>query len=260
MVTRTQLTLLLAWNWLLLGALMGLQVIYDREPPFSNAEVFPAGVLRVGIDPSFPPFAQHTQDGFEGLDIDLGEALAAEINLPVQFIPLGYDGLYDALKTDSIDVLLAGIRIDYRHSEDVIYSMPFLNGGLVLLSPKSAPLTSQNELPEHRVAYGYGTTADHYLWIAERELAKFQPVPYQDEETALRALKQELVSAAIVDGIEGRLFLRMHDSWVQAVFLTEDHLAIAMRRDRPLIYQAINNALGNLWLDGRLSEILARWL
>ena len=230
------------------------------NPPITKADVFPAGVLRVGIDPSFPPFAQHTEGGFEGLDIDLGEALAAEINLPVQFIPLGYDGLYDALKTQSIDVLMAGVRIDYRHSEDVIYSMPYLNGGLVLLSPKSAPLNSQFELAQHRIAYGYGTAADFYLWIAERELATLQPVPYQDEETALRALKQELVSAAIVDGIEGRLFLRMHDSWLQAVFLIEDHLAIAMRRDRPLIHQVINRALENLWLDGRLSEILARWL
>lgn len=260
MVARTRIALILLLNWLLLGSLFGIHGFFPGEAPLATVDRFPTGYLRVGIDPSYPPFAKHTGDGFVGLDIDLGEALALEIGIPVQFVPLGYDGLYDALRTENIDVLLAGVRVDFRKSDDVIYSMSYLNGGLMLVSPKSAPLTSRAELSSRMIAYGYGTTADRFLWYAERELPPFQRAPYRDEETALRALKHGQVTAALVDGIEGRLYLRVHDDWAQAVFLTDDHLAIAMRRDRPLIHQVVNDALAALLVDGRLGEILARWL
>ena len=130
--------------------------------------------LRIGVDPSYAPFAMHSAGGFAGLDIDLGEALAAEIGLPAQFVPLGYDGLYDALRTDRIDILLAGVRINFRYSEDVIFSLPYFNGGLVLVSPHTAPLNGRDELAGQTIAYGYGTAADQYLWYAERELPPFQ--------------------------------------------------------------------------------------
>lgn len=232
----------------------------SQNPRLSTPELFPAGVLRVGIDPSYPPFAVHVGGGFAGLDVDLGEALAAELNLPVQFIPLGTDGLYDALKTDRIDILLAGVRLDYRQSRDVVYSMPYLNVGLHLLSPKTAFLSSRNELASQEIAYGYGTAADQYLWHVEREIAPFQRAPYENEEKALLALKRGLVSAALVDGVGGLRFMRMHDDWLQEVALTEDHLAIAMRRDRPSLHQVVHEVLLRIRADGRMKEILQRWL
>ena len=260
MVARTRIALYLLWYGWLFSALIGLPMLAQLRPPQAIGERFPAGALRVGIDPSYPPFANHVEGGFVGLDIDLGEALAVELDLAVQFIPLGYDGLYDALKTDHIDILLAGVRVDYRQSQDVVYSQPYMNGGLRLLSPKTAALIRRNDLSSHKIAYGYGTAADQFLWYAEREIAPFQRAPYEDEETALRALKQGQVSAALVDGVEGLRFMRWHGDWLQELALTEDHLAIAMRRDRPWLHSLIHDALSRLWVDGRLSEILQGWL
>ncbi len=260
MVARARIALLLALHWALMGLLFGLRGWGPAAAPLGAIERFPTGVLRVGIDPSYPPFAAHTVAGFAGLDIELGEALAAELGIPLRFVPLGYDGLYDALRTESIDVLLAGVRINFRQSDDVIYSQPYLNGGLMLLSPRKAPLMSRSELPGHVVAYAYGAAADRYLWYAERELPPFQRAPYEDVETALVALRRGRAAAALVDGTEGRLFLREHGDWAEGVYLTDDFLAVAMRRDRPLIHEVVNAVLARLLADGRLGEILARWL
>ena len=260
MAARARIAFLLALHWALLGLLFGLRGWRPATAPLGASERFPTGVLRVGIDPSYPPFAAHTSAGFAGLDIDLGEALAAELGIPLQFVPLGYDGLYDALRTESIDVLLAGVRIDFQQSDDVIYSQPYLNGGLMLLSPREAPLTSRAELPGHVVAYAYGAAADRYLWFAERELPPFQRAPYEDAETALVAMQRGRAAVALVDGVEGRLFLREYGDWAQGVYLMDDFLAVGMRRDRPLIHEVVNAALAALLADGRLGEILARWL
>src|SRR5210317_512895 len=58
-----------------------------------------SGVLRVGLDPTYPPFEVSDGDGAVGLDIDLANALASELGLNSEFIYFGYDGLYDALAT-----------------------------------------------------------------------------------------------------------------------------------------------------------------
>ena len=259
MVARARLMLFWSLQWALFGLLLGLRVggIAGRE--LTIAERFPTGVLRVGIDPSYPPFATHQPAGFAGFDVDLAEALATELGIPLQLVPLGYDGLYDALRTESIDLLLAGVHIDYRRSEDVIYSAPYWNAGLLLLSPLNDPLLGREELPARRIAYAYGSEADRYLWYAERELAPFQRAPYENAMVALRALQRGHADAALVEGIAGRLFLREHGSWAKGVALSEELLAMAMRRDRPLIHEVIHTALAALKSTGRLQEILARW-
>ena len=254
---RIRVGLILALFALTIGALFSMNGLWPQR--VERAALFPHGYLRVGIDPSYPPFAAHVEGGYAGLDVDLGEALAMELGLPAHFVPLGYDGLYDALRTDRIDILLAGARVNFRYSDDVLFSRPYLNGGLLQISPADAPLHSRNEIPGRIIAYGYGSAADRYLFYAERELPPFQRAPYQDEATALRAMQLGEAAAALVDGIAGRLFLRENPGW-QSVALTEDHLAIAMRRDRPQLHKAIDAALRAMWADGRLAEILARWL
>ena len=62
----------------------------------------------------------------KGLDIELGEAIAAEIGLPVRFVNIGFYGLYDALRTGEVDLLIAALLVDPARTEDVRYSRGLL--------------------------------------------------------------------------------------------------------------------------------------
>ena len=42
-------------------------------------------------------------DYLEGLDVDLGKALAAQFDLSPEYVYFGYDGLYDALLAGKVD-------------------------------------------------------------------------------------------------------------------------------------------------------------
>ena len=78
-----------------------------------------SGVLRVGLDPTYPPFEVADGSGnVSGLDVDLAHALAKELGLRVQLSHFGYDGLYAALATGQVDVLISAMvivpdRIEY---------------------------------------------------------------------------------------------------------------------------------------------------
>ena len=61
-------------------------MLFGCEPGNDTWEKIKAsGTLRIGIDPTFPPFALAQNDTLEGIDIDLGRALAADLGLEPQF-------------------------------------------------------------------------------------------------------------------------------------------------------------------------------
>ena len=52
-----------------------------------------------------------TSPPLEGFDIDLASAIATDLGLTAEFVYFGYDGLYDALQTEQVDVLISALVI-----------------------------------------------------------------------------------------------------------------------------------------------------
>ena len=231
-----------------------------EPPPAAPRDLFPYGELRIGVDASNPPFAAATASGdLWGLEIDLGRALGAQLDLPVRFVNLGFDGLYDALKTDQVDALIAGVQIDLTRLNEVHYSTPYFNAGLVLVSDRG--LTSMADLPGHSLAYEFGSEAEAEARTWLRRVLPFETRPYELPNIALDAARLGDADAALVDAVSARLYLRDHPDWHASVDQVTDALyAIATQSRRPEISAAIDHALQALIDDGTLDDIIARWL
>ena len=93
------------------------------------AAALPAALTRIGVDASNPPFAVATADDLFGLEIDLGHALAEEIGVPVRFINMGYDGLYDSIRADQVDMVISTLTMDPLRTNDVRYTQPYFDAG-----------------------------------------------------------------------------------------------------------------------------------
>src|SRR5262245_61249918 len=107
------------WVWSLAGTTFALRWSSVERPGPPVKELFPYGEMRIGVDASYPPFAVATATDLFGLDIDLGRALAERLDVPVRFVNMGFDGLYDSLKNDQVDVLLSALLIDFSKTGSV---------------------------------------------------------------------------------------------------------------------------------------------
>ncbi|MBI1258811.1 MAG: transporter substrate-binding domain-containing protein [Chloroflexi bacterium] len=240
------------------AALVLIRHLRDGAPP-PPRDLFPTGELLIGIDPSNPPFAAATANDLYGLDIDLSRELGRRLDLPVRFVYLGYDGLYDALKTDQVDALVAGLLIDLTRLNDVHYSQPYFNAGLVLVSDKG--LTRMEDLPGHSLAYEFGSEADTQARTWLRRILPFETRPYELARYALDAARLGDSDAALVDAVSAHLYLRDHPDWQPRLNQVTDNLyAIATQSRRPEISAAVNQALQSIIDDGTLATILKRWL
>jgi ABC-type amino acid transport substrate-binding protein len=149
------------------------------------------GVLRVGLDPTFPPF--ETADGvpLQGLDVDLAEAIAADLGLTVEFVYFGYDGLYDALATQQVDVLISALVITIERTRDFAYSDPYFNAGEILIVPADSPVREMADLANRSLAVELGAQGHVEATIWERRLTDLTILPYNTPDEAITAVAEQ---------------------------------------------------------------------
>jgi len=231
----------------------------DRTPSIRSA--FPAGEIVIGVDASYPPFALDDGDTVRGLDIDLAGALAAELNLPVRFLNIGFFALHDALISGQVDILVSALRIDPARMDAVRYTRSYFDNGLVLVWAADDPISDISSIANARIAYEYASSAEGQVRAWEEDGQSITRLPYELPQYALDALRLGQADAAIVDGITMRLYDKNQVGWTPRYeHLTHEPYAIAARIDRADAWQLVDAALESLIESGELARIIDKWL
>lgn len=233
-----------------------------RPIPGPNPEThYPHGVLRVGVDASMAPFASVEDGELRGLEIDLAHAISEEIGIPVQLVNMGFDGLYESLKADQVDIVIAMLTINPLQLGDIRYTRAYFDSGLVLVAPIEHPINTMREVEGHALAYEYGSAADREARLWQRRILPFEMHPYEQADYALDAVRLGLADAALVDAISARLYLRHHPEWTAHYpYISTNPFVIAARIDRYPMWEQVHEALQSLEDSGKLEQIINQWL
>jgi ABC-type amino acid transport substrate-binding protein len=240
------------------SALLGFYFWYKNRPP-TVQEAFPSGTMLVGVDASFPPFAVDNGESVFGLDIDLGKAIAEEIGVPVRFVTMGYDGLYDSLIAGQVDVVISALLVNPARTRDIRYTRAYFDNGLMLVTT-SPDIQTMDDLPSYRLALEYGSSAhsEANRWL--QRLLPFELRPYELPTYALDSLRLGEADAALVDTTTYWLYLAEHPEWeTDSYRVTHAFYAIAVRYDREDTWIWVNAVLGRILHDGRMDAIVEEW-
>lgn len=243
---------------LLLLACLLLAAVACRSRGDGRQRVAESGILRVGVDPTYPPFADLSESGeLIGVDIDLARALAAELGVQAQFDLLSYDALYDALLTERVDVVISALAIDAQRTRDVAYSAPYFNAGQVLVGRAADPPADPAAVAGRRVAVELGSEGHLLLVGPQSRLAGATAVVADSAEAALQLLVDGAADLAIVDAVSARLF--PHDALrIAPDPLTVEPFAMAVRRENGALLNWIDAALARLAARGELEALVQR--
>ncbi len=222
-------------------------------------------MLRVGVDPTFPPFALDDAGSLAGIDIDLAHALAAEMGLTAQFTYFGYDGLYDALSTMQVDVLLSALVVAPERTRDFAYSDPYYDAGQVLIVPANVEIASADDPELETLAVELGALGHVEALALQQARPSLHVQTYGGVNEALNAVVAGEADAALVDGVSGRLYLKDLPATARPLVrlpqpvTTEPYAVVVRIEDRTLLSE-INGALQRLSAAGELDGILNHWL
>ena len=249
--SRSALALFIVGVLLLMGC---------RARDASLQRVEDAGLLRVGLDPTFPPFESAADGDLSGFDVELARLLAERLGVEAQFVFFGFDGLYDALATGQVDALLSALVVQPERTRLFAFSEPYFNAGEVLVVNETSTVGEMEQLGSGRVAVELGAQGHVVALEWQKRLPDLQIDPHNSAEEALQAVSRGVADAALVDSISAALFvkeapgLRVADDAV-----TVEPFAIVVRIEDESLLDALNAALEELGQGGQLDSLRARW-
>jgi ABC-type amino acid transport substrate-binding protein len=252
--------------------LCGLIVVgcQEKQDPFL-ARVQEAGVLRVGLDPSWPPFeyVDGASGDLVGLDVDLARAIGRELGVQVAFVVSGWEGLYSALYAGQFDAIVSALPYDPWRTQEALYSISYFDAGpVIVVRAGEAGIKGPRDLAGRQVHVEYGSEGDVQARRIQKRWDELEIERHDTAEAALDAASEEPESAAIVDAVSARLYIRDRSGVGTASVgleivgdsLYEELYVIAVHPRAESLQEAIDEALVKLRETGELDALLDRWL
>lgn len=249
----------LLWALLLLNLAAAILL-----PPWvddaARRRIAASGAIRVGLDPAYPPFENDVDGELVGYDVDLAREIGALLELEVVFVPMGYDGLYDAMVSGQIDVILSS----YPYSPELCgwerCTRPYFQAGQVLVVPQDSTIAGPADLAGRTVGVEWGGAGDALVrpWEESGQIAARQA--FMGPQETLEALVAGHVDAVVVDRISALAFASAQDhvSVLEAPLQDESFVAVVSCRS-VWLHHRLEQALDRLARDGTLSTLEARW-
>ncbi len=218
------------------------------------------GTLRVATDVGFWPFAFERKGELIGYDIDLARAIATELGARVEFVPTGFDGLYDTLVSGRADMIASALPYAPEQGFRARFSRFYFDAGQALVARAGAPVASVADLSGRVVGVALGSDANALARRMLHDGASFTlHSDYDDPADALADLRAGELDAVITDMVTALEATRGRDELRIAAALTSEPLALAFPRAAFQLEAEVNRILDALRRDGFFTRLNERW-
>jgi arginine/ornithine transport system substrate-binding protein len=158
--------------------------------------------LRVGVEGAYPPFSSVGADGkIVGFDIDIANALCAEIKAQCTLVQLDFDGMIPALQSKKIDLIVASMSITPERSKVIDFSDSYYNSTARLIARSGLKIDGTPEsLKGKKIGVQRGTIHDRF---ATDKLKTAAVSRYAKQDDVFLDLTAGRVDATLVDNIAG---------------------------------------------------------
>lgn len=220
--------------------------------------------LRVGVSPDAPPLAFEEGGEVKGLEAEMARTYGEEAKVPVEFVRREFPRLINALIAGEVDVVMSGMSVTPGRARTVAFTDPYLQSGqrVLVRAADAAAAVNAEEFVTTRAAVGYerGTTGEAFV---KTRFLNATTVPFPDGPSGIAALHAGRIDAFVHDAPVLWAAVRGEGGEEFAVLkgrLTQEDLAWAVRPWDGELRGKLNAALARWREDGRLREMVARWL
>ena len=212
--------------------------------------------IKIATESSYKPFSYTDADGkLIGYEIELVDALCAQMKAECEVISQDWDGLIPGLNAQKFDAAIAGMSITPERKEVVEFSDPYFHTGIILIGKKGDDI-SVDGLKGQPIASQRSTVASQYL---QEKHADSDVKLYDTQDNAYLDLTSGRVRAMMSDKVTGIDWLKTeagkdYEVKGQEISTSDDAMGIAFRKGDPLVAK-FNKALAELKDNGTYDQI-----
>ena len=216
----------------------------------------------IGTDTTFAPFEFTSPEGdLVGIDMDLLRAIAEDQGFEVEIRQLGFDAALQALQSNQVDAVMAGMSITDERQQIFDFSDPYFTSGIQLGVLEDSDIQSLDDLDGKTVAVKTGTQGQTFAEENQDEFG-FRVTPYSDTTDMVDAVKAGQAVGYFEDfpvlayGIQQGSGFRL----VGDPELGGEYGFAVNKGQNPELIEMFNEGLANLQASGEYDEIVDSYL
>lgn len=215
--------------------------------------------LVMGTNATFPPY-EYVDDNNKivGIDAEIAQAIADKLGMKLEIKDMEFDSLIPAVKSDSIDVVLAGMTVTDERKQSVDFSDSYSTGVQVIIVKEGSDIKSTDDLKGKKIGVQSGTTGDSYCTT---DFGQENVKQFSNGSLAVAALANGQVDCVVIDNEPAKNYVAANTGLkiLDTEYVNEDY-AIAVSKDNPDLLKKINTALKELKEAGKIDEIVGKYI
>ncbi len=218
--------------------------------------------IRIAFDVPYEPFEYKDENGeLTGFEVELAEAMCAEMKANCEFVIQAWDGMIPGLLARKFDAIMSSMSITPERAERVLFSEPYYNtpGGWFARDGFDTDVTDMDAMKGKVVGVQRGTTMDTF--VTDTMGGNVTIKRYTTADDMVLDLEGQRLDAVFVDYPVGEQTILSKDGFKEVgepVKLGEG-VGVAMRqRDKDLAAK-VNATLKKLKNDGTYDAIMQKY-
>ena len=229
-----------------------------EEAPAAELETVQKGKLVMVTNAEFPPYEFHDQNAIVGIDVEIAGAIAEQLGLELEIEDIAFDSIIPEIVSGKADIGAAGMTVTEDRKQNVDFSDTYAHATQVIIVKEDSEIAGVADLEGKIMGVQQGTTGDIYVSGDYGDAAVER---YAKGMEAVQALAQGKVDAVVIDGEPAKQYIKEVEGLkiIDESYTDEDY-AIAIKKGNTAMVEAVNKALAELKSEGKLDEIVAKYI
>ncbi|MHC1761001.1 MAG: basic amino acid ABC transporter substrate-binding protein [Negativicutes bacterium] len=213
---------------------------------------------------NYRPFEYHDEktNKIIGYDIDVAEALAKKIGVPLVIQEMQFTGLIPSLQNGQADFVIAAMYITPQRREIVDFAEPYMDTGMTVVVRKDDNvIKGPNDLNGKTVGVKAGATSEKVVQDLNAKGAKITIKSYKETVDHNLDLQNGRLDAAVNDLLNQLEYNKTNPALkVVGEPFTKAQLGIAVKKGDKELLDLINTVLKELKQSGESDKLYKKWL
>ena len=220
--------------------------------------------LKIGTEGAYPPFNNLNAEGkLEGFDIDIANALCAEMKVTCEFVTQDWDGIIPALQAGKFDAIIASMSITDERKKQVDFTDKYYQTPPALIVPKDSTIAdiSPAALAGKTIGVQGSTTHSNYAEATykDSEIKLYPTTDEQELDIVNGRIDASMGDIALMEGFlakpEGAACCKMLGAIKPVPEFHGEGAGIAVRKGETELAERFNAAIDAIRASGKYKEI-----
>lgn len=223
--------------------------------------------VRIGVEGAYPPFSEVGPDGkLKGFDIDMANALCAEMKAECTLVQQEWDGMIPALNARKFDAIIASMAATDERRKSVGFSQKYYNTPARLVAKAGAGLQATPEaLKGKKIGVQRSTIHDRFVTetFKQSEIVRYAKADEVYLDLAAGRIDVAMGDSVAIDGgllkkPQGKGFAFFGPEYNDEKYFGSGS-SIAVRKADEALAQKFNAAIQGIRANGTYKKIQDRY-